>query len=215
MKHRLLLAIAGFAIAFGACRDDRPPPTVDGGLDMRSIDAGVDAGADQAAPRDSLPADVTTPDALAPDTSPDSSPDAGRADVTRDTTASLDAGATCGPALRADLCVSYCDGIGRFCDGANTQFRNADECRATCNAPTWACGQPGAVAGNSLFCRMSHVVLAGIGAAAQSARTPGPAARPASDVARTVASTGFRRLAGDRPALPRKRRGGSGHGSPR
>ena len=42
MKHRLLPAIACFAIAFGACRGDRPPPRVDGGMDMRSIDA-IDA----------------------------------------------------------------------------------------------------------------------------------------------------------------------------
>jgi hypothetical protein len=193
MKHRLLLAIACFAIAFGACRGDRPPPRVDGGVDMRSIDAidaknpadpapdgqqipdtGVDTGADQAAPRDSLPADVVATDVLAPDISPDSSPDAGSPDVTRDATAPLDAGATCGPVLRADVCVSYCDGIGRFCGGANTQFRNADECRAACNAPTWPCGQPGAVAGNSLFCRMSHVVLAGIGAAATECPNAGP-----------------------------------------
>ena len=93
MKHRLWLAIACFAIAFGACRDDRPSPRVDGGMDMRSFDAfdakvpadaapegqqipdtGVDTGADQAAPRDSLPADLMAPDVLAPDMSPDSGP---------------------------------------------------------------------------------------------------------------------------------------------
>jgi hypothetical protein len=74
-----------------------------------------------------------------------------------------DAGATCGQGVsREMLCTTYCQGIAAVCMGANAQYASADECRATCNGTTWACGNPGETTGNSLFCRVFHLALAGV-----------------------------------------------------
>ena len=178
--HRLSLGLACFAIAFGACRDDRPQPRADGSAgpdqagpsgdgsiaDIRAADVAGDRTADVAA-------DGTgAPDAA--DAAGDIAPDAMAADGASDTSAPPDAAPSCGPAPRDMLCLSYCDGMGRLCPG---QFPNAEACRSACNAPTssWACGQPGDVTGNSLFCRLSHMALAGVGDAATRCPNAGPA----------------------------------------
>lgn len=123
-----------------------------------AADAGLDAepATDTALPADSG-ADLATPSA---DASPDLGADAG--------------GAMCGTASREMLCFSYCDGVGRFCSGANMQYRSTEECRAACNGPTWACGKTGDMTGNSLYCRLAHMALAGLGAAAKECPNAGP-----------------------------------------
>jgi hypothetical protein len=176
ISHHLWLALASFAIAFGACRADRGPPSVtDAAADSRAIDAAVARDGSRA----DATADVTADTAVeagidGANPPPDRLPQDGGgqsdlgADLPREAGrdgASLDGGATCGTAPREMLCLSYCDGIGRFCTGGQTQYRDADECRAACNAPVWACGQPGDTRGDSLFCRLAHMALAGVGAA--------------------------------------------------
>jgi hypothetical protein len=87
-----------------------------------------------------------------------------------------DAGATCGPGVpRAMLCTTYCQGIGTLCTGGSAQYGSAERCAAICNAPTWACGNQGDTTGNSLFCRVAHLVLAGVGAPAMECGNAGPA----------------------------------------
>jgi hypothetical protein len=140
---------------------DRADVAPDGGgmmVDGGPRDTGIDVGSDVAPPPDTG-RDVSGPD-LSPDVSRDVSPDAGP---------------SCGPgASREMLCASYCDGIGRFCTRGDTQYRNADECRAACNGPAWACGNPGDTTGNSLFCRMAHMTLAGLGSPAAACPNAGP-----------------------------------------
>jgi hypothetical protein len=182
LHHRLSLGLACFAIAFGACRGERPLPAADGGPgpDTRGLDAKVvmDAGPDLASPPPDGPAlDGPTADVLI-DLALDVTADTGLTDLAPDGDSAVDAGPTCGPGAPRDmLCLSYCDGIGRFCAGTSAQFANADACRAACNAPTstWVCGKPGDVTGNSLFCRLSHVALAGVGGAATECTNAGPA----------------------------------------
>jgi hypothetical protein len=195
LHHRLSLGLACFAIAFGACRDDRPLPGADGGAgpDTRGVDAKlvmdaapdhprtVDAGLEVVADLASPPPDGPPPDGppadVVIDLAPDITADTGVPDLTRDTGSVDAAGPTCGPGAARDmLCLSYCDGMGRFCGGAIAQFASADACRAACNAPTstWACGKPGDLTGNSLFCRLSHMALAGVGDAATECPSAGP-----------------------------------------
>ena len=182
LHHRLLLGLACFAIAFGACRDGRPLPGADGsaGPDSRGLDAAVDlANPLPDGPLADVPSTEVPSADVVSDVSAESTADTNVADLPPDVTALADAGPvpTCGPGARRDmLCLSYCDGMGRFCTGVSAQFQNADACRAACNAPTstWACGKPGDVTGNSLFCRLSHMALAGVGGAATECPNAGP-----------------------------------------
>jgi hypothetical protein len=191
MKHRLLVAF--LAVVGAACSDKPQPPRTDGGADARPADSNVpvdaspadtqrldtatDAGADRSDPApdtstpppDTATMDTPNSDAAAPDVGPDLGRDS--ADVAPD----AGTGVTCGAGAPRDmLCETYCDGIGRFCTRGDTQYRNADECRAACNAPTWACGRPGETTGNTLFCRLAHMALAGVGAAATECPNAGP-----------------------------------------
>jgi hypothetical protein len=171
MKRGLLVA---FLILAGAC-DDGPPRPGD------AAEVAADAGAPDAAGADAIgsldgAADLTP----APDTTEASADglaqaldastaDAGAGDVAAvvEAGAAADAspaGTTCGPgASREMLCTTYCDGVGRFCTGANSQYKSAEECRTACNGPGWACGTTGETMGNSLFCRLAHAALAGVG----------------------------------------------------
>jgi hypothetical protein len=201
MKHRSLMALlALLALGPGACRDDKPAPRpdrmTDASVDVPRTDATVpvDSALDRATPApDSATVDSGATDAVSgevkgPDLGGmDAAPDITTADVSqngrdaghdvgpdlRDATA--DAVVTCGPGIPRDmLCLTYCDGVGRFCSGDSSQYRNADECRAACNAPTWACGKSGDTTGNSLYCRLAHTALAGLGAAATECPNAGP-----------------------------------------
>jgi hypothetical protein len=60
--------------------------------------------------------------------------------------------------------------------GNNAQYASAAACRSACVAPpsTWACGNAGETAGNSLFCRLAHMALAGVGSAATECPNAGP-----------------------------------------
>jgi hypothetical protein len=191
MKHCLLVAV--LALGFAGCGSStvpKPPATSDASAEPdtgapadarvtvdvsapdtqtappdvgRTADSGgapADAGADTAAPVDTGRSD------LAADTRPDSGGDSASAP-----------GATCGPGASRDmLCTTYCDGVARVCTGANALFRGAEECRAACTGPasSWACGNPGETTGNSLFCRLTHLTLAGVGSAAQECPNAGP-----------------------------------------
>jgi hypothetical protein len=199
MKKHLIVAFLAFAGA-GGCGDNPPPPRDDASADARAIDAGVDAravdasvpvdrpdaaadtpgpdsGTADAADRvDAAPADGSAVDGGAadgPDAAPgtDGMPDAEASDAAP----GIDAGATCGAGVsREMLCTSYCDGMGRFCTGGNAQYSGDGQCRAACNAPTLACGNPGDITGDSLFCRVAHMTLAGVGGAATECRNAGP-----------------------------------------
>jgi hypothetical protein len=157
-----------------ACEQDPPPPKVDAAADTRPVDAAnpdtppplamtPDAAPapDAGAGADSASADSNAGTDLAADSAPpaDSAPDTGA-------TQSADAGPSCAMGVsREMLCATYCQGIGQFCTGNNAQFPNDDVCRAACNAPIWACGNPGDFTGNSLLCRISHLAFAGLGQA--------------------------------------------------
>jgi hypothetical protein len=107
-----------------------------------------------------------TADAAAPDASPDTTvpPDA-----------APDAGPTCvGNVSRAMLCTTYCQGLARFCTGANAQFASPQACDSACNAESLPCGNPGDTTGNSLLCRLAHLALAGVGSAAMECPNAGP-----------------------------------------
>jgi hypothetical protein len=187
MKHVLLVTLLALGIA--ACDDSPPPPRSDASGDARTDAAAADV---------MVLIDVAAPDTLSPDTAieasadrADSAPDAATVDSGGSDLAAVDAGAadaghdasdvapdagpTCGPGAPRDmLCATYCDGIGRFCTRGDTQYRNGDECRAACNGPAWTCGNPGETTGNSLFCRLAHMALAGVGAAATECPNAGP-----------------------------------------
>jgi len=182
MKHGFLLAML---VAVAGC-DDKPQAQSDGGgpageidalaavdaspPDVQSPDVAADAGADVGEPDAQGPAidgaiDVEqAADTGAPDTG-------GGADAGSDGPAP---GAMCGTASRESLCATYCDGIGRFCAGGARQYASADACKAACNAATWACGKQGETTGNSLFCRLAHTALAGVGSATAECANAGP-----------------------------------------
>jgi hypothetical protein len=179
MKHSLLMTAVFVALAIAACRDDqpapRPPIAVDGSGDGPRDGGGAIPGPDGKAADDAGDqvdgggVDVSAADVSATEAGLDVEPD-----TERDRP---DAGMTCGQSAREMLCLTYCDGVGRFCSGGNTQYRNADACRSLCNAPIWSCGKAGDGTGNSLFCRMTHTALAGVGGANQIAaecRNAGP-----------------------------------------
>jgi hypothetical protein len=203
MNHGLIAAsLAAALFLSGACTNDPAPPRPDAAAeastpartDASTPEATVSPAAEAGAP--DLPgADAATPDAGGTDL-PVERPaaDGPNADlpapdlVSRDTMESADttpdlaadtadAGPTCGAAVsRAMLCTTYCQGIATLCTGANRQFATPDQCRAACDAPTstWACGTQGETTGNSLFCRLAHLVLAGVGAAALECPNAGP-----------------------------------------
>ena len=198
MNHRFLLGLACFAIALGACTEEDSPPRLDAGTDIRPIDmnvpadaapdlqqiadvgvdaavdvgvdAAVDVGVDAAADAGvDAAADVTKAEVT-----PDGAAEASTPDAAEDAFVPYDTVPACGSTHRADVCFSYCDGVGRFCTGADKQYQTADECLALCNGPTWACGNPSDLTGNSLYCRMTHTIFAGLGAAAARCPNAGP-----------------------------------------
>jgi len=184
MKHCLLVA---FLVLAGAACEDHPK----GAAGDASVEPDAAALPDTLAREDMSPDVQSSPD-LAPDagadaeTQPEAGPDAGAdagsdlgidlgADTSPDVLAAVDAGVTrCGAAPREMLCTSYCDGVGRFCAGASMQYRTADECEAACNGSAWSCGQPGETSGNTLYCRLAHLTLAGLGSAATVCPNAGP-----------------------------------------
>jgi hypothetical protein len=200
MKNRLIVAFLALGVAAAACDDSSPPPGKDGSVDARAIDAGVPGEGPEAAV-DTPAADGGSPDLGGADRAEAAAADAssldgrveaggidgsdagpgtdgtpGNADGGDGGSApGTDAGVTCGPgASREMLCTSYCNGMGRFCAGASAQYGGDDACRAACNAPTWACGSPRDVTGNSVFCRVAHMALAGVGLAARECPNAGP-----------------------------------------
>jgi hypothetical protein len=198
MKHGLIAAFAlVFTVLAGACTDDAAPPRPDAAADAPKQDAAPEASAADSAtpdlPRDSAAADSTAPDGPRADLAVEPGPDGPAADLAapdllaRDTLGlpdtspdrtpdSADAGVACAAVPRQMLCTTYCQGIATLCTGGNRQFATADECRAACDAPTstWACGAQGDTTGNSVLCRLAHLVLAGVGAAAIECPDAGP-----------------------------------------
>ncbi len=120
------------------------PPVTDAPVDEPAADAPVDA-----------PAPVD----MAPDTEADAAPDTGT-DTGGSTTGQDAAVGICGPGVSLEtLCLAYCRGITSFCTGLSAQYASENECLLTCNRPTWACGAPGQTAGDTLFCRATHLAL--------------------------------------------------------
>jgi hypothetical protein len=195
LKNGLTVALLSFAVAVAACDKTTGQPRdgmADTAADARDVaaadgssaaDAGVDrvsALADGPA-TDALDAQVMgdANDALSRDgaETDGGSSDGGSSDGgDGGSSDGGDGGATCGPTvLREMLCTTYCQGIGTLCTGANAQYPSADECRALCNAPAWECGNQGDTTGNSLFCRLAHLALAGVGSAVMECPDAGPA----------------------------------------
>jgi hypothetical protein len=195
MKDNLILVFLSLAAAGAAagCQNNPAPPRSDASMtdaiprdtagdraspdsaaaDMAAPDR-VDAAAPDAAMRDGA-VDVAPADGPTPDAAADAVPADAVADTAAGTDGPIDAGETCGAGVsREMLCTSYCQGIGMLCTGANSQYAGANECRGICNAPTWACGKQGDTTGNSLFCRLAHMVLAGVGSAAIECPNAGP-----------------------------------------
>jgi hypothetical protein len=194
MKYGLIAAFVPFAVAL-ACTSDPPPPRPDAA--QMGAPANVDsAPADAATAAEVAVAGAATPDAGGTDLAVERpAPDAPAADLPtsdlagRDTTERADttpdlspdsadaAAALCGAVPREMLCTTYCQGIATLCTGGNRQYDTADQCRAACDGPgsTWGCGTQGETSGNSLFCRLAHMVLAGVGAVAVECRSAGPA----------------------------------------
>lgn len=182
LKNGLTVALLGFAVAAAACdrttgqpRDGMADTAADS-LDVAAADgsSGDGGGAD----RVSAPADGPVTGALDAsvmgETNDGFSGDAAETDG--GSSDGGDARAICGPgAPREMLCTTYCQGIGAICAGANAQYAGANECRAACNAPTWDCGNQGDTTGNSLFCRVAHMALAGVGSAVMECPNAGPA----------------------------------------
>jgi hypothetical protein len=192
MQKRSMFALV--VLTLGACGTNDPPrPKSDVGVGAEvaqgmdaapPADAAIDTASPEVAPGD-LPAadrvDAATPDGAAADSGgdaalPDAGPDGAAPDLAPPDVAADGGVVTCGTASREMLCTSYCQGMGMICTGANAQFRNADECRAACNAPasSWACGTAGQTSGNSLYCRLAHMALAGVGGAAVECPNAGP-----------------------------------------
>lgn len=185
MKHVLLVAF--LALGGAACEDHPKPGTGDAGADG---EAEAQPAPDAFALPDRQPDLASAPDlavdagADASEPAPDGAIDAGAADLGADAMTTpgdaaadglADAGGeTCGAASREMLCTSYCDGAGRFCTGSSQQYRDAAECRAACNGPAWTCGKAGETTGNTLYCRLAHLTLAGLGAAAKECPNAGP-----------------------------------------
>jgi hypothetical protein len=186
------------ALTVAACTNDPPPPRTD--TAVADAAPGPRDAADAAQTPDGAAADVTVerdaaadggmpvvvvPDAAAPPSerpladaaAPDSAPDRAPPDTAAAEAGPPDAGATCGAGVPRDmLCTTYCQGIGAVCTGANSQYASAGACLTACNAPTspWACGAEADRTGNSLFCRLGHLVLAGVGSAAAECPSAGP-----------------------------------------
>ena len=184
MKNRRLILALSIAAA-AACSESRSGLLLDAQVDPGAPDASADLRAPDAALQpdasatDGAAEDATAPgpDAAVGDAAADALIDASPSDVSPDAGAAPgpDAGATCGPgASREMLCTTYCQGIAKVCTGGNAQYPTADACLAACRAPAWACGNPGETTGNSLFCRLAHMALAGVGPAAMECPRAGP-----------------------------------------
>jgi hypothetical protein len=152
-KHLLgaLCMLAGLGLA--ACDDTTPPPT------NTTNDAATDTAAD-VTPADVTPADVTPADVAPADVTP---ADVTPADVTPADVTPADVPATDG-STGTPLCNTYCTQMTTVCVGANAQYNDMADCMAYCSAARWPAGDPGAMAGDNLNCRVYHV-----GAAAMSA----------------------------------------------
>ncbi|MEZ4401134.1 MAG: DUF4331 family protein [Kofleriaceae bacterium] len=54
------------------------------------------------------------------------------------------------------LCETYCANMDANCTGDNAQYLNTADCMSFCAEAGWPDGAPGAMAGNSLECRVYH-----------------------------------------------------------
>jgi hypothetical protein len=143
---------------------------VDAGMDTPDVSAetGTDAPVDQPADQ----GDVAL-DGPSADTTPDAGPDASDADVTspadvpdmmveHDLASEPTINTTCGgDAKLSEICDAYCGAVTATCTGGNAQFATMQDCLTACNLPTWSCGEPGDMTGNTVFCRLENVGLAG------------------------------------------------------
>jgi hypothetical protein len=92
------------------------------------------------------------------------------ADAGRDTSPAPDAASDRGPTLNTvcglpgitleTACSAYCTNISRYCRTSNAQFASGDDCEEVCNRPTWSCGTPDDLTGNTVFCRNSYAARA-------------------------------------------------------
>jgi hypothetical protein len=171
--NKLWMAAALAAMATACMTDVQPPPPTSDDASPSHADSAVpdaglapDALVIDTAIVDVAPADRPTPDAMTIEVPVHD-------DVAGDTAEgdTADGGATCGPAARQMLCTTYCQGMAKFCSG---QFATAAACAAACNGPDWACGDQGDLTGSSLFCRLAHLALAGVGAPAKECPNAGP-----------------------------------------
>lgn len=53
-------------------------------------------------------------------------------------------------------CTTYCTEVTMNCTGDLAQYNNMAECMSYCTAAMWPAGTPGAMAGNTLACRIYH-----------------------------------------------------------
>jgi hypothetical protein len=177
--NKVWMAAALAATATACMRDVRPPPPTGDDASASHADSAVaDAGpAPDALVMDTAIIDVAaadrpTPDAMTIEVPVHGDAAGGAADGDAADGDTADGGAaTCGPAAREMLCTTYCQGMAKFCSG---QFATAAACAATCNGPGWACGEQGDLTGSSLFCRLAHLALAGVGSAAKECPNAGP-----------------------------------------
>jgi hypothetical protein len=90
--------------------------------------------------------------------------DGGAADATpSDASADVGSGGTITPCrlqdglTLANVCSMYCSALAIACKngdgGSNSQFASYQACSDACTAPTWSCGTPDDMAGNSVWCR--------------------------------------------------------------
>jgi hypothetical protein len=143
--------------------------SVDAGSEARDVSAetGTDAPVDQ--PPDQPDA---APDGPLPDTTLADGPDASDADVSppadvpdmmveHDLASEPVINPACGGgAMLNDICDAYCGAVTTTCTGPNAQFATMQDCLTACNLPTWSCGEPGEMTGNSVFCRLGNAALA-------------------------------------------------------
>jgi hypothetical protein len=142
---------------------DAPPDVVADNRDVsaETSDTPVDQPVDQADMGTDGPAPADSP----PDTTDaDTAPAPDMVDMTgaqHDLPAEPTISPACGGgAMLADICDGYCGAITAVCTGANAQFATMQACLTACTLPTWSCGEPGDMTGNTVFCRLGHAALA-------------------------------------------------------
>lgn len=152
-QHKRLLGTLGLLAAFGvaACSSDpTPTPATDAGNDTPPTDT---PPGDAPQPTDTPPGDAPQPTDTPPGDAPQPT-DAPPGDAPAPTDGPTDAPADV-PSGNP-LCTTYCSQVTTNCTGANAQYANMAECLTYCNAARWPAGDPGAMAGNSLNCRIYH-----------------------------------------------------------